>query len=35
MAFYSSKYLEKNVNGWTDSLRVNYFNEPAQAPDLR
>lgn len=35
MAFYSSKFLEKNVNGWADSLRMNYFSEPASAPDLR
>ena len=29
MIFYSSKILEKNPNGWSDSLRLNYFKEPA------
>ena len=30
MIFYSSKPLEKNSNGWSDSLRLNYFKEPAR-----
>lgn len=25
MVFYSSKIFEKNPNGWSDSLRLNYF----------
>ena len=29
MIFYSSKILEKNPNGWSDSLRLNYFKESA------
>lgn len=29
MIFFSSKSLEKNLNGWGDSLRLNYFKEPA------
>lgn len=32
MAFYSSKILEKNPHGWTDSLRLNYFCTPAALP---
>lgn len=32
MAFYSSKSLEKNLNGWSDSLRINYFRVPAPTP---
>lgn len=32
MAFYSSKILEKNPHGWTDSLRLNYFCAPAALP---
>lgn len=32
MVFYSSKSLEKNLNGWADSIRVNYFKEPAPLP---
>lgn len=35
MSFYSSKTLENNVNGWADSLRLNYFKEPAVVPVLR
>ena len=30
MIFYSSKSLQNNFNGWTDSLRLNYFAEPAR-----
>lgn len=35
MAFYSSKILEKNPNGWTDSLRQHYFKKPATTPLIR
>ena len=28
MIFYSSKSLQNNLNGWSDSLRLNYFKEP-------
>jgi uncharacterized lipoprotein YddW (UPF0748 family) len=34
MIFYSSKSFEKNLNGWSDSLRLNYFNIPAPAPKI-
>jgi uncharacterized lipoprotein YddW (UPF0748 family) len=34
MAFFSSKSLEKNLNGWSDSLRNNYFHEPAPPPKI-
>jgi uncharacterized lipoprotein YddW (UPF0748 family) len=33
MIFFSSKNLESNPNGWSDSLRLNYFKEPAQIPN--
>ncbi len=32
MIFYSSKSFEKNLNGWGDSLRTNYFKYPAPLP---
>ncbi len=35
MAFFSSKVFEKNPNGWSDSLRLNYFKEPAPIPALQ
>lgn len=35
MAFYSSKILERNPNGWTDSLRVNYFSKSAKTPPIK
>lgn len=35
MAFYSSKTLERNPNGWTDSLRTNYFSKPAKTPAIQ
>jgi uncharacterized lipoprotein YddW (UPF0748 family) len=35
MAFYSSKILERNPNGWTDSLRSNYFRLPAKPPVIK
>jgi uncharacterized lipoprotein YddW (UPF0748 family) len=35
MIFFSSKTFEKNPNGWNDSLRLNYFREPATLPKIR
>ncbi len=35
MIFYSSKIFEKNPNGWSDSLRLNYFATPAPTPAIR
>ena len=35
MMFYSSRSLEKNLNGWSDSLRLNYFKEPAMTPKMK
>lgn len=35
MIFYSSKSLEKNLNGWSDVLRENYFSSPATTPKIR
>ena len=32
MIFFSSKNFESNPNGWSDSLRLNYFKEPAAIP---
>lgn len=34
MIFFSSKTFNKNPNGWNDSLRLNYFKEPAAIPDM-
>lgn len=34
MIFFSSKSFEKNPNGWSDSLRLNYFKEPAKTPEM-
>ena len=34
MIFYRSKFFEKNPNGWADSLRLNYFKEPAKMPEM-
>jgi uncharacterized lipoprotein YddW (UPF0748 family) len=34
MIFFSSKSFETNPNGWSDSLRLNYFKEPAAIPAL-
>lgn len=28
LVFFNSKVFEKNPNGWSDSLRLNYFKEP-------
>ena len=30
MIFYSSKVFNNNPNGWSDSLRLNYFKEPSR-----
>ena len=35
MVFYSSRSLENNLNGWSDSLRLNYFKQPAPTPKLK
>ncbi len=35
MIFFSSKSFEKNINGWADSLRLNYFKEPAKTPEIK
>jgi uncharacterized lipoprotein YddW (UPF0748 family) len=35
MIFFSSKSFDKNPNGWTDSLKLNYFREPATLPVTR
>ncbi|MGB4844874.1 MAG: family 10 glycosylhydrolase [Ferruginibacter sp.] len=34
MIFFSSKTFNKNPNGWNDSLRLNYFKEPAEMPEM-
>jgi len=34
MIFFSSKTFNKNPNGWNDSLRTNYFKEPALIPAM-
>ena len=34
MMFYSSKSFESNPNGWSDSLRLNYFSTAAPAPKI-
>ncbi len=34
MIFFSSKTFEKNPNGWSDTLRLNYFAEPAKTPQM-
>lgn len=34
MIFFSSKTFEKNPNGWGDTLRLNYFKEPAAMPAM-
>ena len=34
MIFFSSKSFNKNPNGWNDSLRLNYFKEPALIPEM-
>lgn len=32
--YFSSKSFEKNYNGWNDSLRNNYYKEPALLPSM-
>jgi uncharacterized lipoprotein YddW (UPF0748 family) len=34
MAFFSSRSLEKNLMGWADTLRTNYFKVPAPTPKV-
>jgi uncharacterized lipoprotein YddW (UPF0748 family) len=34
MIFFSSKSFFNNPNGWNDSLRLNYFKEPALVPEM-
>ncbi|MBL0055069.1 MAG: family 10 glycosylhydrolase [Chitinophagaceae bacterium] len=35
MIFFSAKSMQKNLNGWSDSLRLNYFKEPVMTPPVR
>ena len=35
MIFFSSKTFYKNPNGWGDTLRLNYFKEPAKTPEIK
>lgn len=35
MIFFSSKTFDKNPNGWSDTLRLNYFKEPAPIPVIK
>jgi len=35
MVFFSSKTFDKNPNGWSDTLRLNYFKEPAKTPVIK
>jgi uncharacterized lipoprotein YddW (UPF0748 family) len=35
MIFFSSKTFNKNPNGWSDSLRLNYFKEPTKTPVIK
>ena len=35
MIFFSSKSFDKNPNGWTDSLRLNYFAIPVKTPTVK
>lgn len=32
--FFSSKTFKTNPNGWSDSLRNNYFREPVKVPEM-
>ncbi len=34
MVFFSSKTFDRNPNGWGDSLRLNYFKDPAGMPKM-
>jgi len=35
MIFFSSKSFDRNPNGWSDSLRLNYFAVPAPLPIIQ
>lgn len=35
MAFYNSSSFERNPNGWSDSLRENYFKEKTDVPEIK
>lgn len=35
MIFFSSKTFDKNPNGWSDSLRLNYFAAPVKTPSAQ
>lgn len=35
IVFFSSKSFQNNPNGWNDSLRLNYFKDPAPVPETR
>ncbi|MGF2411762.1 MAG: glycoside hydrolase family 10 protein [Ferruginibacter sp.] len=35
MIFFSSKTFEKNPNGWSDSLRLNYFKDAVPTPTIK
>jgi uncharacterized lipoprotein YddW (UPF0748 family) len=35
VVLYSSKFVQSNPNGWSDSLKNNYFNTPVPAPMQR
>lgn len=34
MIFFSSRSFNNNPNGWSDSLRLGYFREPAKTPEM-
>jgi uncharacterized lipoprotein YddW (UPF0748 family) len=34
MIFFSSRSFNNNPNGWSDSLRLEYFKEPAKVPEM-
>lgn len=34
MIFFSSKSFNNNPNGWSDSLRLEYFKEPVKTPEM-
>ena len=34
MIFFSSRSFNNNPNGWSDSLRLDYFKEPAKTPGM-
>jgi uncharacterized lipoprotein YddW (UPF0748 family) len=35
MIFYNSNSFAKNPNGWNDTLRLNYFKDPAPTPAIK